>query len=127
MDIEGAEYEVLTFEDSDVLASFSTMTIEFHGLTAMFDKEFLRMISGIFEKIYKNFSICHVHPNNCCPVVSLFGIEIPDVIEVTFIKNDFLPIVLNNSRVHLPHQLDRKNVEKNTDFVMPKIWWDSTI
>lgn len=127
MDIEGAEYDVLTFEDSDILSGFSIMTIEFHGLHAMFNKDFLHMISGIFEKIYKHFSICHVHPNNNCSVASLYDVEIPDVIEITFVRNDFLPLILNNSNVHLPHQLDRKNLKKNADIVMSKIWWDSTI
>ena len=71
MDIEGGEYDVLIVEDADTLALFSTMIIEFHGLERMFQRDFLRMFSAIFEKIYKFFSICHAHPNNCGGVVEL--------------------------------------------------------
>ena len=123
MDIEGGEYDVLTYEDSETLASFSTMVIEFHWLNKMFDPMFLKMISGIFEKIYRNFSICHVHPNNCCGIEVYNGIHIPRVIEVTFIRNDLVPKYLNKP-ITLPHKLDRKNVMQNADIIMPKTWWE---
>ena len=55
MDIEGYEYDVLIYEDAETLASFSTMTIEFHFLQKLFETNFLKMFSAIFEKIYKNF------------------------------------------------------------------------
>ena len=74
MDIEGAEYDVLTFESAESLNRFSFMIIEFHSLNKMFDRYFLQMITSVFEKIYRNFSICHVHPNNCCGVSSLNGV-----------------------------------------------------
>ena len=123
MDIEGGEYDVLIYQDSRTLSSFSTMTVEFHFLQKMFETDFLRMFSAIFEKIYKHFSICHVHPNNCCGIASLDGIEIPRVIEVTFVRNDLLERLSNNKAVKLPHSLDRKNVEKNDEIFMPEIWW----
>ena len=90
----------------------------------MFDPMFLKMISGIFEKIYKNFSICHVHPNNCCGIEVYNGINIPRVIEVTFIRNDLVPKYLNKKKpIILPHKLDKKNVIQNEDIAMPKSWW----
>ena len=123
MDIEGGEYDVLTFEESSTLSRFSSMTIEFHNLQKVFERDFLRMVSGIFEKIYKDFSICHVHPNNCCGVASLDGIDIPCVIEVTFIRNDLVHDLWNKNPISLPHRLDNKNVEENEDIIMPDIWW----
>lgn len=125
MDIEGGEYDVLTYEDSTTLASFSSMIIEFHNLQKLFEGDFLKMVSAIFEKIYKNFSICHVHPNNCCGIASLDGIDIPRVIEVTFIRNDLLNKCSINKPVNLPHTLDKKNIVKNKDIFMPKIWFDN--
>lgn len=123
MDIEGGEYDVLIFEDSETLASFSTMIIEFHSLQKLFEKDFLRMSSAIFEKIYKNFSICHVHPNNAAGLAELDGISIPRTIEVTFIRNDLLDRYSNQDNIELPHPLDRKNVQNNDDILMPQIWW----
>ena len=124
MDIEGGEYDVLIYEDAITLSSFSVMIIEFHNLQKMFEKDYLKMISAIFEKIYKNFSICHVHPNNCCGIASLDGIDIPRVIEVTFIRNDLVKKFSNNQPISLPHSLDSKNVEAHQDLLMPEIWWN---
>jgi hypothetical protein len=123
MDIEGGEYDVLIYENSQTLASFSAMVIEFHSLQKLFEKDFLKMVSAIFEKIYKNFSICHVHPNNCCGIASLDGIEIPRVIEVTFIRNDLITEYANENSLSLPHPLDSKNVKNNDDIFMPFEWW----
>ena len=100
------------------------MVIEFHNLQKLFTNDFLKMVSAIFEKIYKNFSICHVHPNNYCGIASLDGIEVPRVIEVTFIRNDLVDEFNNGDRVALPHPLDSKNVDKHDDIAMPSQWWN---
>lgn len=121
MDIEGSEYDVLTFESEKILERFSIIIIEFHFLDKIFDRYFLKMISSIFEKLYINFSICHVHPNNCCGIAKLHGIEIPRVIEVTFIRNDM--VNKNNNRIVLPHPLDIKNINHKKNIIMPEIWW----
>ena len=125
MDIEGGEYDVLVHEDSEVLKSFSIMVIEFHNLHKLFDENFLRMVSAIFEKIYKNFSICHVHINNFCYIETSGGIEVPPVIEVSFIRNDLIDKVLSEKPISLPHNLDSRNSLYEGDTVMPEIWWKS--
>ncbi len=123
MDIEGGEYDVLIHEDSSVIASFSYLVIEFHDLEKIFNSDFLMVLSSIFEKIYKNFSICHVHPNNCSGIASLKGISVPRVMEVTFIRNDLAPNLKNNNPITLPHELDTPNVHGTPDIEMPEIWW----
>jgi hypothetical protein len=124
MDIEGSEYDVLMYEGPNTLASFAVMIVEFHDLQRLFKQDFLRMAKVIFDKIYKNFSICHVHPNNCCGVASLDGIDIPRVIEVRFIRNDLLGEFANRKSVSLPHPLDSKNVGEIDDIAMPTLWWE---
>lgn len=123
MDIEGAEYDVLINEADSTLERFSILVIEFHYLRDLFDKSCLAMISSVFEKIYRNFSICHVHPNNCCGIIELGGIEVPDVIEVTFLRNDLAAELSNGSPVSLPHDLDYKNIRGKADITMPDPWW----
>tara|TARA_B110000977_G_C11055385_1_gene483872 strand:+ start:496 stop:1311 length:816 start_codon:yes stop_codon:yes gene_type:complete len=123
MDIEGGEYDVLSYESSETLAKFSTMVIEFHGLQNMFDRHFLKFITAIFEKIYVNFSICHVHPNNCSGIASYNGIDIPRVIEVTFIRNDLVNLYNIDIPISLPHPLDQSNIQNISEIVMPEIWW----
>jgi hypothetical protein len=123
MDIEGAEYEVLSFETIETLSRFSSITVEFHGLHKLFERSFFHMFSSIFEKIYCNFSICHVHPNNAGGIFCLDEIEIPRLIEVTFIRNDLVQGLIKSGPVVLPHQLDRKNVDSQKDIKMPDLWW----
>lgn len=125
MDIEGSEYEVLTIESEETLKRFSVMVIEFHNLQDMFDKNFLTMFSSIFEKIYRNFAICHVHPNNCCGVTSLNGVTIPKVIEVTFVRKDYYNEIKINEPINLPHKFDNKNIKNINDIDMPYKWWKS--
>lgn len=123
MDIEGSEYDVLIFEDGKTLSSFSTMIIEFHFLQNIFKEDFLRTISSILEKIYKYFSICHVHPNNIGGLVELDGIQVPRVMEITFIRNDYIEQCSNNKNIILPNILDVKNSKNMQDIIMPEIWW----
>ncbi|MEL6449713.1 MAG: FkbM family methyltransferase [Pseudomonadota bacterium] len=123
MDIEGAEYDVLTYESSETLAQFTTMVIEFHGLKRLFQPEFLRTFSAIFEKIYRNFSICHVHPNNCSGVATYKGVAVPRLLEITFVRNDVLEAFATGAELTLPHPLDHPNVAENEDIVLPEIWW----
>ena len=123
MDIEGGEYDVLIYEDGKTLSSFSTIIIEFHFLHQLFKDNFLKMVTSIFEKIYKYFSICHVHPNNCCGLAELDGIKVPRVMEITFIRNDYIDKSSSNKKVVLPNKLDRKNIGDIDDLIMPEIWW----
>ena len=121
MDIEGGEYEVLTYEDISTLEPFSVLIIEFHNLQRLFDREFLQIATAIFQKIFKKFSICHIHPNNCGGIASLDGIQVPRVLEITFVRNDKVqPNDPSNRR--FPHTLDRKNVQGMDDVVLPRIW-----
>jgi len=83
------------------------------------------LFSLIFEKIFKYFSVCHVHPNNYCGIVELGDIKIPQVIEVTFIRNDLIGRFRRDDDVVLPHELDRRNAKKKPDLIMPEIWWKS--
>ena len=123
MDIEGCEFDVLTYESAEILAKFSLMVIEFHGLQNMTNKNFLKMMTAIFEKIYSNFSICHVHPNNLSGLYILDGLQIPSNIEVTFIRNDLIKELILDSKVSLPHFLDKKNSKEAPEIKMPEAWW----
>ena len=125
MDIEGGEFDVLICES---LASFSIVVIEFHWLKRMFRPDFLDMLSTIFEKIYRDFSTCHVHPNSWAGrdgMTTFDGISIPSEIEITLIRNDLISTCHSDQKITLPHELDRKNVPEQEDIVMPDIWWTS--
>lgn len=123
MDIEGSEYEVLSFEPINTLNKFAVIVVEFHFLNHLFEDHFLKIVSSIFEKLYVDFSICHAHPNNCGEIISLEGIEIPQTLEVSFIRNDFLKHLNLDGNVNLPHILDSRNVKEKIDINLPISWW----
>jgi hypothetical protein len=123
MDIEGSEYEVLSFEPLTSLNRFDALVIEFHSFHKIFTKDFLKITRGIFEKILSNFSICHVHVNNCLRTIEIDGISVPPVLEVTFIRNDLVNKHVSQQKLSLPHILDMKNVLDRPDILLPKIWW----
>lgn len=123
MDIEGAEYDILLYEGPETFDKFKIMVIEFHDVHKIFHREFFRTFSIIFEKILNNFSIVHVHPNNCCGQLNLKNISVPAVMEITFMRNDLINNYKNSKKVSLPHQLDRKNVIRNKEIVLCKQWY----
>ncbi len=125
MEFEGAEYSVLIHEDIDTLERFACMVIEFHGMDRLFREDFFLMHSDIMEKIYSLFSVVHAHPNNCCGFVERGGVRVPRVVELTFLRNDLVKPFQTNEEICLPHSLDRKNVSRHRDLVLPEIWWKS--
>ena len=49
MDIEGGEYDVLTFESTATLGRFAAMIIEFHCLERIFEPNFLYMVAILLK------------------------------------------------------------------------------
>ena len=122
MDIEGAEFEVLNSVSSSTLKKFRILIIEFHQLQLLWDKDFYKKANSAFKNILKHHTCVHIHPNNCCGLRIINGIEIPVVAEFTFIRKDRIEIYGNATE--FPHQLDRNNVE-NPELFLPPIWYEN--
>lgn len=123
MDIEGFEYDVLIETELETLRRFRVMVFEFHDMEKLFNAAFQRTIVSVFEKLYKAFSIVHVHPNNCCGTVSYAGLDVPKAFEVTFLRNDRINECASSAPIVLPHVLDEKNVADKDDIPMAEMWW----
>ena len=81
-DIEGSEYYII----DDILEyhnRIDVIVLEFHWV----DKN-LELFSESIKKLLKHFSIVHIHGNNHKSLVK--NINIPEVPEITFIKNKFV-------------------------------------
>ena len=120
MDIEGAEYEVILSAPIDLLDQFRILVIEFHSLHKLFDPFAFGLISATFTKLFQSFYVVHIHPNNSCEIAKRGTIEIPSMMEFTFI---------NKKRVHrtspqtkFPHRLDCDNFPLRT-MPLPKCWY----
>lgn len=123
MDIEGSEYEVLLVTSSDLLKRFRIIVIEFHSLDRICSKPFFEMVLQVFEKILHTHTCVHNHPNNCSGFANFEDLEIPSVMELTFLRNDRI----NNPSFAkiFPHPLDSDNTERNPSLPLPKCWYNS--
>ena len=125
MDIEGEEYDVINDISVDNLCKFRILVIEFHFLDWLLvkgitSKEFKQIYSS-FEKLVKYFEVVHIHPNNNCYVLSRYGYTFPQLLEITFLRKDRI-----NARApatDFPHHLDRKNVLKLKNIILPECWY----
>lgn len=126
MDIEGGEFEVLAYESAEVLGEFSLMVIEFHNLHEWGGSSTLQMVNGIFEKIFKNFFICHIHPNNCGGVWRWGDVQTPRVVEVTFVHRKLLSALQVSERIGGAHALDAPNDPLLSAVELPQEWCKMT-
>ncbi|HSH76690.1 MAG TPA: FkbM family methyltransferase, partial [Longimicrobiales bacterium] len=108
MDIEGAEYEVLTNVSSELLARFRIIVIELHYLHQLWNKPWFVYVSRVFDKLLRQHRVVHIHPNNYSGSFRSRGLEIPRVAEFTFYRRDRLPPD-PGYRTDFPHALDRDN------------------
>jgi hypothetical protein len=120
MDIEGAEYEVILNAPDSLLKQFRIIVIEFHWLDRLFDWFAFRLYASCFEKLLNDFCVVHAHPNNGFDVVRSGGIEIPPVIEFTFLnRNRAKAGVPCNS---FPHRLDADCTARK-HIALPECWY----
>ena len=120
MDIEGAEYYSIINMTDALLRRFRIMVIEFHGLHEFWNKHVFKLNKTVFDKILQTHLCVHIHPNNCCGIVTHQGIEIPKVAEFTFLRKD--RVTQKEYATKFPHRLDYKNCNKD-DISLPTNWY----
>jgi len=109
MDIECGEYNWFDFllMENKPLDSVRQFVIEFH----ITHHNRPRLIK-ILEYLSLTHHIIHIHGNNCCGVWNEEGVNIPVVIEITFLRNDsFESFELSTEKI--PSSLDYRNIGKN--------------
>lgn len=128
MDIEGAEYRNLLNAPEAVLRRFRIIVMELHGLSVVNQpEEFQKELGPLLVLLNKHFICVHAHPNNCCGDVLLAGssLNIPRVVELTFLRRDRLDGVAKNDLLDplLPHPLDvSQNVLAKPPLFLNESW-----
>ncbi|MEB2782420.1 FkbM family methyltransferase [Algoriphagus sp. C2-6-M1] len=122
MDIEGSEYECLLAVSNDLLNKFRIIVIEFHHFNRIFERDFLRMVEKVFNKLLINHSVVHIHPNNKSNLTFTKGVRIPSLLEITFLRNDFCEFT--GYVDEFPHLLDKNNIAGAT-IILPKCFFKS--
>ena len=123
MDIEGAEYEVLSSAPKELLGRFRVIAIELHHLEHILTNKFSAIGFGAFLDVLKEqFEVVHIHPNNNRRPVVHEGIEIPPVIEVTFLRKDRFSETPSSQGVTLPNPLDADNSKRRKSLKFSREW-----
>lgn len=120
MDIEGSEYAVLIDTPATVLRRFRTMVIEFHSLEWLFTAFGCTVMSAIFDKLLADFVVCHLHPNNHSPAQRRGTLEIPRVMEFTFLRRD--RVRPGGPMLMIPHPLDADCLPNKPEHPLPTCW-----
>jgi hypothetical protein len=123
MDIEGGEWPVLADVTPETLSRFRIIVLEIHGLDSLFTSQVsLGFCRTIFEKLNDQFSVVHLHANNCCGGLSFRGLQIPRVLELTLIRKDRYELGRDQRRPNIPNALDAPNVYFKKELRLTKEW-----
>jgi len=121
MDIEDAEYTVLLSTPVHLLKQFRIIVVEFHGLNRLFDRFDFLLISSCFQRLLEHFHVCHMHPNNVTGSIRRGRIEIPRVLEITFLNKKRVSVT--TPKTSFPHELDVDTVGTRPPLNLPKCWY----
>lgn len=115
MDIEGGEYAWINGIESKYLTGIKQLVIEFHGINDNSWNVNLEIKKKCIEKLNTTHYLVHAHGNNWDKMTIINNKNIPDVIELTFVRKDqIVNPTLNKEK--LPGNLDYPNNPKNIDF-----------
>lgn len=123
MDIEGAEYEVIPNVSSALLRQFRILAIEFHYVQRLFDPFVFPLMAHSFEKLLQDFYVVHIHPNNGSPSVKHGDLDIPHLLEFTFLNKRRVKQV--RPCVTFPHPKDVDNSSRGS-LPLPQCWYASS-
>lgn len=119
MDIEGAEWELISVWDEIDFGRFRVIVIEFHQFHYLTQQNFFDLVSPSLYRLLDSHAVVHLHPNNCCGEIDHRGLRIPRVLEVTLLRRDR---VRGSSPVdYVVHPLDRDNTP-NQSLVLDRQW-----
>lgn len=107
MDIEGAEYEALLATPGTLLERFRIIVVEFHFLDRLFSAPVFPLYGQAFDKLLHTHRCVHIHPNNVCGTIRVRDLELPQMAEFTFLRND--RVADCSFATQFPHPLDRDN------------------
>jgi FkbM family methyltransferase len=116
MDIENGEWDVFDNTGEAVLAKFAQIVCEFHNLSQLTDSNFRPRARRVFEKLGRHFSPIHVHGNNCCGIVNICNITVPDHLEISYASKARYSFIESNET--FPTPLDAPNCPQFPSIVL---------
>ena len=118
MDIEGAEWDVLSNIDERYLRQFSQIVIEYHGLLSANSNMADKKIFPALRKINNTHNLIHLHGNNMGTYVEWGNKVFPDALEATYVSKEKAMTLEADKDIVLPHRLDEPNDPNRQDIVL---------
>ena len=123
MDIEGNEWPILADISAETLSRFRIIVLELHEMDNLLTNPLgIEMFSTVFRKLNDEFTVVHLHANNCCGALNYRGIQIPRVLEVTLIRNDRYQKAKQVFNSTIPHAFDVPNVPGRKELTLSQDW-----
>ena len=107
LDVEGAEWNVLTETSMGLLRRFEQIVVELHELPRLEERRFRSMAWKALATMSSAFTLCHVHANNFGGIQTVCGFPVPETLEVTYIRSDLVEAAA--STTFYPTRLDTGN------------------
>lgn len=104
MDVEGAEWNVFSKINPNILKCFDQIVLEMHGLWNLSMRE---KILETFRRLNRFHQLVHIHGSNGSFVIESGSRNIPNIIEMTYINRKGRKFI--KSSRFFPTQIDEKN------------------
>ena len=122
MDIEGDEYLTLSSISDKNLNKIRILVVELHDLRHLRNYFFYKTFEKFILKLNNLFYVCHLHINNVSKLTNIGGYNVPDMLEITFIRKDRIKN-FTNKFASIPHKLDQKTVLNQKEMYLDKNWY----
>jgi len=120
MDIEGAEYGVLSDCSDELIQRFRIIVIELHHCARIVRPWCNQPIITLLKRLTKSHAVVHLHANNQAPPRRWLGMRLHPLLEFTFLRRDRLKG--QGCAVSLPHELDRANIPDKREWALDPTW-----
>ena len=121
LDCGGHEYGAILSASDDVLRRFRMIVLKLNDIDKWGHPAFFKIAEGLINKILQNFNVVHLHPNNNGAIKNINGIDLPEILEITFfaIKRCKISGYVDS----FPDELDAPCNPDIADMVLPDIWY----
>lgn len=116
IDIEGAEWDVLSVVSEELLSKFEQILIEVHMLTYLEHASHNEKMFRALQKLTRTFTLFHVHANNWSPLAFVGGFPVVDVLELSFIRSNL--VSRSPNQTIFPTRYDGVNRPDVRDYIL---------
>ena len=90
MDVEGWEWEVFSSVSAETLEAFDQIVVEAHWLERLGNPLFADLVTRSLRNINAQFTLFHVHGNNCTELHVVSGLTVASVLELSYVRTSLV-------------------------------------